>query len=129
MDARESRGRTCVQDRLEGRVDGRRARRRHDRINEIHRIVRQDARGAAQRVAHDRAAGRRLGRSRDVRGSQRGAVDPDGVPGDVVGARGSTNDIEVVPRRPLPAFPTRLIKTEALHPALKWVGVAPTFEH
>ena len=129
MDARESRGRTCVQDRLEGSVDGRRARRRHDRINEIHRIVRQDARGAAQRVAHDRAAGRRLGRSRDVRGSQRGAVDPDGVPGDVVGARGSTNDIQVVPRRPLPAFPRCLIKAKALDPVLQRVRGAPALEH
>ena len=47
----------------------------------------------------------------------------------MIGARGSANDIEVVPRRPLPALPARLIEAKALHPALERVRVAPALEH
>ena len=93
MDARQTRGGACLKDRLEGRVDGRRARWRHDGVDEIHCVIGQDARGPAQRVAHDRATGRRLRVSRDVGGSERGAVDPDGVAGDVVGARGPADHV------------------------------------
>ena len=47
----------------------------------------------------------------------------------MVGARGSADHVEIVPRRPRPPCPGCLIEAEALHPALQRVRGAPLFEH
>ena len=93
VDAGESCGRACLQDLLEGSVDGRSARRRHNGVDKIHRVIGKYSRRTPEGIPDDRATGRRLRRARDVRSSQRGAVNPYGVAGDVVGARRSADHV------------------------------------